>query len=98
MMAMMTIVWAWVTEEQRYARDSYGRPALVTERVAHACVWLNKGDAADLAKATATAVQENRKIDDASEHRRVLTYPITEQDPLGRARRDVLKLNDTVQA
>lgn len=50
--------------------------------VPKALIWLRKGTAADVAKAEAHA---------RSEGWRVFTYPTGERDPLGRAKKDVLR-------
>lgn len=44
-------------------------------------IWLNEGTATDLKKAKAYARQEGYSV---------FTYPTTERDPLGRAKKDVL--------
>lgn len=63
------------------AADLGIRPTLKEIAVPRACVWLNRGTAADLAKATAYAPTEGY---------RVFTYPTSERDPLGRAMQDVM--------
>ena len=50
--------------------------------VPKALMWLRKGTSADVAKAEAHA---------KSEGWRVFTYPTSEKDPLGRAKKDVLR-------
>ncbi len=46
------------------------------------CVWLLKGEGQDIMKARQYAEKENAMV---------LTYPETEQDPLGKARKDLNK-------
>jgi len=48
-------------------------------------MWKNRGDAKDLAKARAYAAEQS-----SDRPHRVFTYPTSERDPLGRAKRDVV--------
>lgn len=52
--------------------ERYDRP--------EALVWLNRGGAADIAKAKAFAEREGYTV---------FRYPLTEKDPLGRARTEI---------
>lgn len=58
------------------------RPQMRVAPRAAALVWLNEGTDADLAKAKAYATTEGYEV---------LTFPTTEEDPLGLARAAVLK-------
>jgi hypothetical protein len=86
---MTTIVLAWTevgAEVVRQRRVDLGESPIMREVIIpHAAVWLNKGTLLDVAKAQAYAARETDKAI------RVLTYPTTERDPLGRAKADVLK-------
>jgi hypothetical protein len=88
----ITVVVAWTEDEQKIApnqkawrHDLGERPKFVDVEKAHAAVWINRGTQADLAKAHAYI----QKTYPATGH--VFTYPVTEKDPLGRARRDILR-------
>ncbi len=88
---------AWVVKEPvytgiPYARDLGHRPQMRIERVAVACMWLNVGTEKDVEKARAyCASASSRVTTDPDATRHAFVYPTTEKDPLGRAKRDVLK-------
>jgi hypothetical protein len=76
------IVLAWTVEDrvwdgEPYARDLGAAPGWKTVQRPLACVWLNKGTEADMAKAKAHAAQEGAQV---------LTFPEGTEDPLGLAR------------
>ncbi|MES2156074.1 MAG: hypothetical protein V4510_13150 [bacterium] len=88
----VTVVAAWTEDVQEIApgqkpwrHDLGERPKLVDAKKPHAAMWVNQGTRADVAKALAFV----RK--DYPATGRVFVYPTTEGDPLGRARRDVLR-------
>ncbi len=88
----VTIVVAWTEDTQELApgqkawrHDLGERPKLVDVKKPHATVWTNRGTPADLTK----AYEYSRKTN--PETGRVMVYPTTEKDPLGRARKDVLE-------
>jgi hypothetical protein len=80
-------VVAWRTTEVEVVRarrtDLGERPITRAVEVGHAAVWLNRATPADVEKARVFAAQE--------EGRRVFCYPTSERDPLGRARKEVLR-------
>lgn len=80
------IVVAWVEEEVEVVRarrtDLGEAPVTRTVSVGKAVVWLRRGGATDVEKARAYALPEGK---------RVFTYPKSEKDPLGRARREVVE-------
>lgn len=63
-------------------RDMNWFPEFRAEAEGKACMWMNKGSAADVAKAEAYAAKEGWKV---------FTYPTTERDPLGKAKAAVLR-------
>lgn len=65
-------------------RDLGERPKMKAVQVAHAAVWLNEGGKADAEKAKAHMAREYPEG-------RVFLFPVDEPDPLGRAKREVLK-------
>ena len=83
----MKIVLAWTTEEPRLERegriDIGERHTFKMERVPKAVMWKNRGSDADLVKARSYASEQG-----PGHH--VFTYPTSERDPLGRAKKDVL--------
>lgn len=84
-----TIVIAWTEEVQvpdgkPFARDLGALPGMKTDVVAHACVWLRKGTADDLIKASAHVRAEHPG------NGRVFEFPTTERDPLGKAKKRIL--------
>lgn len=86
----MRIVLAWVIEDFEVVRqrrtDLGERPELKKIDVAKAAMWLNSGTEDDLEKAKKYAAkQTDYQIV-------VMTYPTKERDPLGHAKKDVLKL------
>lgn len=90
MSAKHKIVLAWVVEDFEVVgerRTDLGeRPKLRQVDVAKTVMWLNRGSDEDVKKAKAYAAKElNYEIV-------VLTYPTAEKDPLGRAKKDVLKM------
>lgn len=85
----VTVVAAWTEDVREIAPGQRSwrlgeRPRLVDAKKAHAVMWTNRGTRADAARARAYVQKEHP---DAG---RVFVYPATEEDPLGRARRDVL--------
>src|SRR5271154_3617394 len=84
-----TIVLAWADEDFRVVRerrtDMGERPELETFRVGKSVMWLNRGTEADVEKAKVYARSEKDK------EIRVFAYPTSNKDPLGTARRDVLR-------
>lgn len=87
-----TIVLAWVTMTGvRLTGRTLDRYGLERETEAapeaRACTWLLEGTAEDVAKATAHLSREARDAVRAQ----VYTYPTSEADPLGRARRAIMK-------
>jgi hypothetical protein len=87
----VTIVVAWTEDEQELApgqrswrHDLGERPKLVDVKKPYAAMWRNRGTETDIAKAHEYSRKENPKTG------RVMVYPTTEKDPLGRARKDVL--------
>ncbi len=90
---LVTIVVAWTVEEhvydgKPYAADMGQRPGMRVERQGRAAVWLRQGTKADVRKAKEYAAKESG----AERTMHVFVYPTTEQEPLERARRDVLAL------
>ena len=99
----VSIVIAWADEDAVIAKE--GRVDLGERHqfraviVGKSAMWLNRGTAEDVAKAEAYAARENGSEDyDGSRYvprgetvRRmhVFVYPVTEKDPMGRAKRDV---------
>lgn len=81
------IVVARVEEEQQIepgqspSRLRFGPARTTTVRVPKAMVWRNDGGTAEVEKAKVFARREGY---------RVFLYPLGEEDPLGRARADVL--------
>jgi hypothetical protein len=85
----VTIVAAWVVTDfevvSQGRRDLGERPKLREVKVPKAVMWANKGTSEDVEKAKAWARKE-------TDHEvAVLVYPTSEPDPMGRAKRDVLK-------
>ena len=83
------VVIAWtetveVPDGTPVAVDLGVRRGFRSEVQAHVCMWLRKGEEADAVRARAYMAS------DYPETGRVFTYPTSEQDPLGRARVDVL--------
>lgn len=86
------IVVAWVVDEQEIApgqkmwrHDLGERPKFVSVKNAKAVMWANSGSVEDLAKARAYAEKHHHGSGAAFE------YPVSEKDPLGRAKKDILK-------
>jgi hypothetical protein len=78
------IVLARLVEDQRIKKlgqVDIGRPH-IWESFLHpeAVMWLNKGTAADVEKAKAYASRDGYTV---------FIYPVTEKDPLGRAKREI---------
>ena len=96
------IVAAWVENDgmvatgrmERFDGVNY-RPEYVPCPKPRALVWLKKGTDADATKAAEFIAAQHAA--DALAHA-VFTYPTTEKDPLGRARRDVMALVTTASA
>lgn len=86
----MKIVLAWTTEEPRLERegriDIGERHTFKMVRVPKAVMWLNRGSEKDLATAILYAAQQSTP----QQPHHVFTYPTSERDPLGRAKKDVL--------
>jgi hypothetical protein len=86
------IVLAWVTEDFRVVRerrrDLGERPELEKFNVGKAAMWLNRGTDADVAKARAYARAES----DSDKTIHVFVYPSSVKDPLGAAKKDVLRM------
>lgn len=83
------VVIVWTETVQRYdgrpfAADLGARPGMVEITEARACVWLRGGSAKDVAKARAY-------LDEERPNGQVLCYPLSERDPLGRARAEALR-------
>lgn len=89
------IVLAWKTIEQRLVRpgrtDLGERSEWTDVETPHAAVWLRRGDASDVEKATVHAATEKYAAIGLVGKVHVFTYPTSEEDPLGRARREVMK-------
>lgn len=86
---MSQIVIAWAETESQVdpsapmaRRDLGERPKLMEVAISKAAMWANDGTKSDIAKARAYASRQGY---------RVFVYPASEVNPLGRARRDVLK-------
>lgn len=81
-----TIVLARLEDDFRVVSDAgrdLGRaPKIERFHRPAAVVWLNEGDALDAQKARAFAAKEGY---------RVFLYPVTEREPLARAKRDVAR-------
>jgi hypothetical protein len=81
----MQIVLAWLDEDcvmvQEGQRDIGRQHKFKTVPKPMACMWLNKGTAADLVKAQAYAAKDGRTV---------FRYE-REKEPLQRARADILK-------
>lgn len=87
----ITVVVAWMEDTQEIApgqktwrHDLGERPKLIDVKKPHAAMWVNEGTPVDADKAYVYVKKEH------PDSGRVLIYPMTEKDPLGRARRDVL--------
>lgn len=83
----MQIVIAWVEDTvewdgKPYARDRGAQPTMRSVRLAKACMWLQHGTALDVEKASIYA---------SAEGYRVFTFDAAERDPLGVAKRAVLR-------
>lgn len=88
----VTIVLAWVTMTGvRLTGRTLDRYGLERETVAapeaKACTWVLEGTAEDVAQARAYLTREQRDAVRAE----VYTYPTSEADPLGLARRTILR-------
>ena len=88
----VTIVVAWTEDTQELAPDQKSwrhdlgeRPKLVDVKKPYAAMWRNAGTEVDVGKAREYARKNNPVTG------RVMVYPVTEKDPLGRARKDVLE-------
>lgn len=80
------IVIAWVDTiavpaEKIWASDLGRRPKMKDVRVSRAAMWANQGSAEDEAKARAYAAKEAGMV---------FCYPLSERDPIGRAKADAL--------
>lgn len=81
--AHQIIVIAWAEKTKlvptglTVTRDRNLFPQFTTDWEGRAAIWLNRGTAVDVAKATTFAASDGHKV---------FTYPIDERDPLGRAR------------
>lgn len=88
---MKTIVLAWTDEDglqktgRMVQRDLNWFPEIESVRQGKAVIWLNEGTDADVDK----AVEFARNC--GHDHATVFCYPTSEQEPLARARQDVLK-------
>lgn len=85
-----TIVIAWIVMEWRhdglpYAHDIGARPAMREVREAKACVWVLRGSQQDAIAARAYVDAQH-----ADTERRVYLFEPTENDPIGRAKRELL--------
>jgi hypothetical protein len=81
------IVIAWTEDSaewdgEPYAADLGERPTMRPVRLAKACMWLNRGTAADVEKARVYAAPQGYSV---------LTFPASVRDPLGAARAAVLR-------
>jgi hypothetical protein len=83
------IVLAWVVSDfivTKLGQSDIGIPAkLAPVRVAKAAVWKSRGSIEDVYKARAHAAQQT------DEHVSVYCYPVTEKNPLDRAKKDALR-------
>jgi hypothetical protein len=89
--APIIIVLAWIEEDpyvtddwERYDGVNYRRRA-ETRPGGHAVIWLNEGTPEDRERAEAW---RRSNLDESG---RVFCYPASESDPLGRAKREVMK-------
>lgn len=88
-----TIVLAWIVEDFKVVRerrtDLGERPELEQIFVPRAAIWLNKGSNDDARKAQAYAetVTDQKTV--------VFVYPTNTKDPLGHAKRDVMRMFPT---
>lgn len=90
-MKTIVIVWAdllHVWDGKPFRADLGERPGTRIEKVAHAVVWLLAGSEDDVSKAIDYCERENLRIHDNINKRYVRTYPTTEKDPIGRAKRE----------
>jgi len=82
----MQIVIAWTEEDQQLVKigrvDLGESHTFKTVRIPKACMWLNKGNESDLAKARAYALTEGRIV---------LCYQ-HERDPLSTAKRQIISM------
>ena len=81
----IVIAWAEDTTEwdgKLYARDRGAQPTMRPVRLARACMWLRHGTALDVEKA---------RIYASAEGYRVFAFDAAERDPLGVAKRAVLR-------
>jgi hypothetical protein len=80
------IVIAWTDSDSEFVRerrtDLGERPVIREVTIVKALVWLNEGTAADVVKAHAYADPRGSKV---------FTYPLDTADPLGAARKAMLK-------
>lgn len=90
--AEFRVVVAWTEDSQEIApgqrawrHDLGERPKFVDVKKPYAAMWANRGTLADLDKARSWV---SREYPDSG---RAFSYPTSESDPLGRARRDVLR-------
>jgi hypothetical protein len=88
----ITVVAAWTDDTQEIApgqkmwrHDMGERPKFVDVKKPHSVIWANNGVEADITRAQAWV---SKSYPDTG---RVFVYPVTEKDPLGRARHEILK-------
>lgn len=91
MMQQIVIAWTEMTglkpTGKLIERDRNLFPEFVTCPEARACMWLNKGAESDIERAQAHADSEREDKPDIT----VKVYPLNEEDPLGRAKREMLE-------
>lgn len=91
------IVLAWTVEEREwdgtpFARDLGASPCIRVVKKPRAAVWCRGGDA-EVETAQAYLDSDSDMADG-----RVYTYPLTEKDPLGRARGDIMGVEEYIRA
>lgn len=91
------IVLAWKTAEQELTGDPWRadigeRPKWKDVEKPHAAMWKARGREKDVEKARIYADNPSNNPTGLVGHVRVLTYPTSERDPLGRAKRDVMEV------
>lgn len=88
-MNLSTIVLAWIVDDVEIVRarraDLGERPITRVVRRPVACVWLRAGGPADVARARTYAATRGE------EPTTVYVYPLDEEDPIGRAKREIAR-------
>jgi hypothetical protein len=91
------VVIAFVMEEPRVVMGSRARidlgerPRMENVPIPRSCIWVNVGDTSDVEKARQFCDQQSKDAPDAPGRHQVLTYPLTEEEPLEAARRDIMR-------